>query len=299
MLVEDFGDQFEAEIDWIINVHACVWFLLLFVILHVRQQLWTVNWINLLMLCYTLCRFAFHNMVMLVVTFGQQFETEIDWITRFQFFSWILLSLTCLLSWLQIWTVKLIKLLMCCCTVCRLDFLQYGHVGGFRWSIWGRTWVNHTFHYSHLVFAEIVGLQFWQPLWTMRLIHLLMLCCTACKFEVLWCGHVGGGCWWSIWNRNWANPTFLSFRLVLVEIDDFALLTTNMDRQVNQIVNVLLYRVQIWVPMMWSCWWLILVIHLMPKSNASFVSSFAFGSCWVLQACIYDNQYGSSMWSKS
>ena len=47
-------------------------------------------------------------------------------------------------------------------------------------------------------------------------------------------------------------------RVVLAGIANFAFMTTNMDAQLDQNVNILLYNVQMYASMIWSCWWCIL-----------------------------------------
>ena len=67
--------------------------------------------------------------------------------------------------------------------------------------------------------------------------------------------------------------------LVFAEIEDVAFMTTNMDRQLDQIVNICLYRVQFSISTTWSSWRCILVINFIPKLSGSYVLVFAFGLC--------------------
>ena len=53
---------------------------------------------------------------------------------------------------------------------------------------------------------------------------------------------VGGGFWWPIWSRNCMNHTFSMLRLVLVRVDVPASMATNMHRQMDQHLHVLLYQ---------------------------------------------------------
>ena len=50
------------------------------------------------------------------------------------------------------------------------------------------------------------------------------------------------------------------------------------DRQMDQHLNILVYSVQIWISITWSCWWWILAINLIQKLNESYVFIFCVWS---------------------
>ena len=76
-----------------------------------------------------------------------------------------------------------------------------------------------------------------------------------------------------------ARSNFSCFGLIRAEIVVFAFVVAHVDRQTDHFVNSVLYRVQVWSSILWSCWWWMLVINLGPKLNESFVSNFPFGLC--------------------
>lgn len=84
MMVLDLGGQFETEIEWIARLHFCGLVLaekycFTFVISNMDRQMYqTLN----IVLCHVQIQHK-QKMVMLVVDLGDQFDAEIDWITRF------------------------------------------------------------------------------------------------------------------------------------------------------------------------------------------------------------------------
>ena len=66
-----------------------------------------------------------------------------------------------------------------------------------------------------------------------------------CKLQFLQNNDVGGGCRWSMLDRNLMNHAFPLLCLVLADIDGFAFMATNVDRQKYRNINNLLYPVQI------------------------------------------------------
>lgn len=94
---------------------------------------------------------------------------------------------------------------------------------------------------------------------------------------------LGGRFGADIWNLV---HTFPFLRFVLAEIYDFAFVITNMDRQMCQTLNIVLYNLQICISIILSCWWLIRGIDLKPNLDESHISIFTFGRCWIRCFCI-------------
>ena len=78
---------------------------------------------NLLIVCYTNCKFHWCNDVMLVLDLGGQVGANIGWITRFQLFVWSLFKFMSLHWWWPMWTANWTKLLIFCSSVCRFEML--------------------------------------------------------------------------------------------------------------------------------------------------------------------------------
>ena len=76
------------------------------------------------------------------------------------------------------------------------------------------------------------------------------------------------------------NRTFLFLRAAFAEIGLFGFGIASLERQMDQILDVVQCHVQFKVSIMWSCWWWIWMISRTPELNESHVSMFAVPPCW-------------------
>ena len=87
---------------------------------------------------------------------------------------------------------------------------------------------------------------------------------TNCKY-----GRGGGAFGRQIWNRPLVHRTSSNLRLVIAEIDGFAMSKTNVGNELDQNRNSSAYRVQTSTAKMWSCGWR---ISNGPTCNRSYAS---------------------------
>ena len=125
---------------------------------------------------------------------------------------------------------------------------------------------------------KLIILQCRKPTWDVKWTKIVIFRYTVCKSQYLRYDHFGGTFGWPLWSQQSVNRPCSFLRLVLAETVNFAMWKADVRSQLDQNLNISLYRAQIW-----TCMMAMLVVHLDGQLGTNNLWIARFGFCaWSL-----------------